>query len=170
MWEKIICCAELDGAWCCNSCGRAFNRSEKAWHNTNVPNFYVCNDCKREYDEDAPKIFSWMGKEKKIRLMETTEYIKRADVLERNDLTWYDLDTIIVPTDAVRDKNEEMIYSIPTADVVEVRYGKWIDVYNGYNGVVSQTCSICKIRHDTTKQSSMPNFCPNCGADMRRFL
>lgn len=98
-----------------------------------------------------------------------TEYIERAIALERNDLEWYDLGKV-VHSDLVHDRNEEIINSIPNADVVEVRYGKWTDVYNGYNGVVSQTCSICKIRHDTTKQSSMPSFCPNCGADMRRFL
>lgn len=93
-----------------------------------------------------------------------TEYIKRADVLERNDLTWYDLDTFIVHTDLVRDKNEEMIYSIPPANVIELRKGTWIDV-NDNPLDVRMKCSVCGVIDTPLARW---NFCPNCGADMRK--
>ena len=51
-----------------------------------------------------------------------TGYIERAIALERNDLEWYDLGKI-VHSDLVHDRNEEIINSIPNANVVEVRYG-----------------------------------------------
>ena len=61
----------------------------------------------------------------------------------------------------------EDIYKIPTADVVEVRHGKWTD-----NGPYDK-CSVCKtlykddllfIRADC--EFGHPRYCPNCGAKM----
>lgn len=46
----------------------------------------------------------------------------------------------------------------PTADVVEVKHGRWIDTGSG------QECSICKeiqYRYDSAR-----NYCANCGAKM----
>jgi hypothetical protein len=48
MFEKIICCTEYDGAWCCWKCGQAFHWKEKAWHNLNQPNRYLCDKCKEK--------------------------------------------------------------------------------------------------------------------------
>ena len=48
----------------------------------------------------------------------------------------------------------------PTADVVEVMHGEWID--KGEDYMIRWTCSNCG-RRDT----HIYNFCPDCGADMR---
>lgn len=61
----------------------------------------------------------------------------------------------------------ERIKNIPAADVRPVVYARWTDVYECSDGIMSQTCSACKERHDTTWRCSMPRLCPNCGADMR---
>ena len=47
----------------------------------------------------------------------------------------------------------EFIKKQPTVDAVEVVHGRWID---------GMKCSVCG-QVDWTK----PNYCPNCGADMR---
>ena len=52
------------------------------------------------------------------------------------------------------------IRSVPTADVVEVVHGEWID--KGEDYMIRWTCSNCG-RRDT----HIYNFCPDCGADMR---
>lgn len=96
-----------------------------------------------------------------------TEYIERAVALERNDLEWYDLGKV-VHSDLVRDRNEEIINSIPSANVVEVRYGKWIEYEtvgrfeeSPIYGVLSWKCSLCGNVSDICTP-----FCPNCGAEM----
>lgn len=64
----------------------------------------------------------------------------------------------------------DLIDSIPTADAVPVRRGHWID-----KGVRDWHCSECnyqmaKIRtFDGYCYDDKPNFCPNCGADMREL-
>ena len=50
----------------------------------------------------------------------------------------------------------EFIKQAPTADVVEVRHGEWI------NGVTGYTCSVCN-KQEPTKRFL---YCPNCGAKM----
>lgn len=45
----------------------------------------------------------------------------------------------------------------PTVDAVPVRHGKWLWL----DGV---RCSKCNYKLETTW---LPNYCPNCGADMR---
>ena len=58
--------------------------------------------------------------------------------------------------------------AIPAADVKPVMRGKWIDTC-----VRDWTCSVCKgkidkVRHvDGYYYKDLPNFCPDCGADMR---
>ena len=61
----------------------------------------------------------------------------------------------------------DAVNAIPSADVAEVRHGKWIDktmsVPNGHGQTYGKYgCSLCKgkVRYKT-------DFCPNCGADMR---
>lgn len=54
----------------------------------------------------------------------------------------------------------EAISRVQTADVAEVRHGKWKQGY----------CSEC--RYNWGKDApiaSVPNFSPNCGADMRNM-
>ena len=57
----------------------------------------------------------------------------------------------------------------PTADVVEVKHGEWIEKEEIY-GDVYYTCSNCNndwTTIDGTPQENFMNFCPYCGADMR---
>ena len=51
----------------------------------------------------------------------------------------------------------EFIKQVPTADVVEVKHGEWL------NGVTGYICSVCN-KQEPTKRFL---YCPNCGADMR---
>lgn len=50
----------------------------------------------------------------------------------------------------------EYVEALPTADVVEVRHGEWI------NGVTGYTCSVCDKQEPTNRFL----YCPNCGAKM----
>ena len=52
-----------------------------------------------------------------------------------------------------------LIEKQPTADVAEVRHGKWIKDRN-FNDDLAR-CSACHIFSDR-----QPNYCPNCGARM----
>ena len=58
---------------------------------------------------------------------------------------------------------ENVLASIPSADVVEPKRGEWIGTrighYPGYE------CSLC---HYGVQPWNTTNFCPNCGADMRK--
>jgi rubrerythrin len=66
-----------------------------------------------------------------------------------------------------KDKSEahRMLIQLPTVDAVPVVHGKWIDetfkpwglVYHPYK------CDQCGENSETNS-----NFCPNCGADMRK--
>lgn len=53
---------------------------------------------------------------------------------------------------------------IPSADVVEVKHGRWIKAV-GENGITSACrCSNCGFEDN---RYSLFNYCPRCGADMR---
>ena len=64
-----------------------------------------------------------------------------------------------------------VIDAVPAADVAPVVHGEWILVgtnEHDYETSVEEKCSLCGryvYRYDTEPQD---NFCPNCGADMRR--
>lgn len=67
----------------------------------------------------------------------------------------------------------EQIKSMPTADVQEVRHGKWIYNPNGMDfNIGAWVCSECQQRNNNLpcSQKYKPsnfvgsNFCPNCGA------
>lgn len=89
-----------------------------------------------------------------------TEYIKREDLMER--VGRWQLNT--------REAIAEMIMSVPSADVVERKKGKW-QITDAYPHNVY--CSECHKKFAQThwavwEDGSLPrNFCPNCGADMR---
>lgn len=57
----------------------------------------------------------------------------------------------------------DYIASLSTADVAEVRHGRWEMV--PYNGVYDIRCSSCGYCPGIRFYSS--NYCPNCGALMR---
>ncbi len=52
----------------------------------------------------------------------------------------------------------DIINSQPTADVVEVRHGEWLDTDEEY------VCSEC---HCISEY--MTNYCPDCGAKMKKI-
>lgn len=56
-----------------------------------------------------------------------------------------------------------VIQSIPTADVVGVRHGRWERVDYG-NGLYNYHCSSCRY---IPRENIRSNYCPNCGADMK---
>jgi hypothetical protein len=54
----------------------------------------------------------------------------------------------------------------PTADVVEVKHGEWID---DKHNQARKICSICfnsRPRENDHEFRSATNYCPNCGAKM----
>ena len=69
----------------------------------------------------------------------------------------------------------DVFKSRPSADVVEVKHGKWIENSTG----TSHKCSICgcpvlyvferdlSYREYSDYCECLSNFCPHCGADMR---
>ena len=86
------------------------------------------------------------------------DYIKRNDlfVLSR-DYYSQGLKEEAVPVRAIK--------NIPSADVAEVRHGEW-KLYGEPPWYVRE-CSECGEKWHHWQGYSMPNFCPNCGADMR---
>ena len=91
--------------------------------------------------------------------MEKTEYITReeAKMSHCSACSWYG-----TCTDETMCEDVKAILAIPAADVKPVVHGEWIELgkyIDGYNW----RCSVCK------RESTMAiNFCPNCGADMRK--
>lgn len=91
-----------------------------------------------------------------------TEYIKREDAIEAFYTATGDGDKA--------DWAVGVIKSIPSADVVERKKGKW-QITDAYPHNVY--CSECHKKFAQThwavwEDGSLPrNFCPNCGADMR---
>lgn len=78
-----------------------------------------------------------------------------------------------IEREALKDKFSELlpightirsiIDEIPTADVVEVRHGRWVKrQFADEPTVFGFRCSECHLTFDVNS-----NYCPNCGADMR---
>ncbi len=62
----------------------------------------------------------------------------------------------------------DLLDNAPTADVVEVKHGYWIEKEEIY-GDVYYTCSNCNndwTTIDGTPQENFMTYCPNCGAKM----
>lgn len=59
---------------------------------------------------------------------------------------------------------KSMINGQPTADVVEVKRGKWIRHEQDGAIFADYECSVCSAYPTGGIRS---NYCPNCGADMR---
>ncbi len=84
------------------------------------------------------------------------------------------IDGCLAHEDKITDIEKETLCAIksfiertPSADVIEVRHGRWAVT----GGKRSRFCSICY--HDepykfADDDSNVYNFCPNCGADMRK--
>ena len=59
-----------------------------------------------------------------------------------------------------REDIQEFLDNIPTADVVEVKYGYW-EIVKGSNGKEKMVCTNCRLQQDL---HSTFTYCPNCGA------
>lgn len=82
-----------------------------------------------------------------------TEYIKREATIE-----------VIMsePPDAHYSQwYVDKIKSIPAADVVEVRHGRWV---NTHSDSEFAQCSLCKYPVYAAWVWNLTNYCPNCGA------
>lgn len=53
----------------------------------------------------------------------------------------------------------------PTADVMEVKHGKWVGIDD--DPCETFECDRCGFVLDDWIQGALYNYCPNCGADMR---
>ena len=81
------------------------------------------------------------------------EYIKREAVIEA---------IMSEPPDAHYPQwYVDKIKSIPAADVVEVRHGRWINTHSDSEFV---QCSLCK--YPVYAAWNVTSYCPNCGAYM----
>ena len=97
-----------------------------------------------------------------------SDYIKREDAISQLESLWdkiHDEDCLIDP-DCELGINEsiEVIKAIPSADVVEVRHGRWRDI-----GKAACQCSECDHLHlgnNAEETTKLYNYCPNCGARM----
>lgn len=66
----------------------------------------------------------------------------------------------------------ERIAQTQSADVVVRKHGKWIDRDDVHYGWNTWQCSVCGdefILEEGTPDVNGYNFCPNCGADMRKL-
>lgn len=112
------------------------------------------------------------------------EYIEREAVIDEIEgATWYNISCqkILVEgaaceADALYKATDiyNAIKSVPTADVVEVRHGKWVETQEplGWCDVDCAECSVCHESWIIDEDSSiddyecMWHYCPNCGAKM----
>jgi NADH pyrophosphatase NudC (nudix superfamily) len=105
------------------------------------------------------------------------EYIEREALIERIDDIWDCADMVFEPNDhcchdgdcegckwaETKNAIRKIIANFPAADVRPVARGKWIQKKNWTRGV----CSACSWEIAFVTGNSY-NFCPNCGADMRK--
>ena len=112
------------------------------------------------------------------------EYIEReATIDEIEGTTWYHIscqkklvEGAACEADALYKATDiyNVIKSAPTADVVEVRRGKWVETQEplGWCDVDCAECSVCHESWIIDEDSSiddyeyMWHYCPNCGAKM----
>lgn len=62
---------------------------------------------------------------------------------------------------------KSFIERTPSADVRPVVYGEWRKIYMSSPSSFVGTCSACGQSNDIP-HPLLANFCPNCGADMRK--
>ena len=84
------------------------------------------------------------------------EYVERGAIIKRLEVT--PILKYGIPT-YVRDGVIDLVEKQPTADVVEVKHGRWLINTDGYYPY----CSECR---NEPKGGHMTDYCPNCGAKM----
>lgn len=93
--------------------------------------------------------------------MDKKEYIDRAAVKDEI-LSW----AVCINHPELLRKEDTMycIDNMPTADVMEVRHGRWSPVSFGIGICTTKyRCSICKQYENVDRPYK---YCPNCGAQM----
>lgn len=96
------------------------------------------------------------------------DYISREvaidDISSRLNLT--DLEGNPINAKDIRAYVAELINHVPAADVREVKRGKW-----EHDEIGADICSVCQNYAFESSTHHLcgwePNYCPNCGADMR---
>ena len=69
----------------------------------------------------------------------------------------------VILTDKEKEKFIRMLDEVPTADVVEVKHGKWKKMWHSNLKQELPCCSVCG--HFSAMRWK---YCPECGADMRK--
>ena len=103
--------------------------------------------------------------------MAEKEYIEREEIIKRIKLRIddYSRDYNSFASKMVLAYKEflYMVEHLPTADVQEVRHGKWILLNECANeGIYCSACHKKVYQTDYANQKLKSNYCPNCGAKM----
>ena len=98
------------------------------------------------------------------------DYIKREDaVIKAKQAVFATFRYGKTPTENAVYENIDIAFKeqyLPSADVVEVKHGKWIEQEDGF-GDTYYDCSCCGESFcliEGTPADNMYNFCPNCGS------
>ena len=91
------------------------------------------------------------------------EYIKREDAKQAAGL----IALMSVDRKVTCGEVRKIMEDIPPADVKPVVRGKWI-IRNTFDDCVYARCDQCAITQIFYYGKPLTNFCPNCGADMRK--
>lgn len=75
-----------------------------------------------------------------------------------------------------REAAQSLIDAQPTVEAVPVVHGEWLDFYGDYSTAECDRCAECyEVSPDSEPKKEYfeafkqcYNFCPNCGADMRK--
>ena len=81
------------------------------------------------------------------------EYIRKADAIKQ---CGFGMTSLHIANN---------LRKIPSADVVQVVHGKWIDEDPTFAEYFAN-CSVCGYEIDVHNERGYFNFCPNCGAKM----
>lgn len=92
-----------------------------------------------------------------------SDYIKREDLLDLYDLGDLEVENAKVPLNVVIQNIKDM----PSADVIEQKKGKWIDYKCSECGEPIPISKVMLRGEVVWERDQKPNFCINCGADMR---
>ena len=60
---------------------------------------------------------------------------------------------------------ENCLEAVPAEDVMEIKHGRWHDVYMSSASSFVGTCSVCGTSNDIPPVP-LAKYCPNCGAKM----
>lgn len=92
-----------------------------------------------------------------MRLIDADVLLKQSRRVVEYDEAGFSMEYNAVPTEEIK--------NAPTVEAVPVVRGEWLKrVKNNGGYVASITCSVCGYSHSRVTY----NFCPECGADMRK--